>query len=78
MYELLSGEKPFQGESMGALMYNIASCNYRPLNELRPKLPPECQAVIAKLLQKSISRRFKSAALLAVELESLQQKLENG
>jgi len=78
MYELLSGEKPFQGENMAALMYNIASCNYRPLNELRPKLPAECQQILAKLFQKGITRRFKTASLLATELENLQQKMENG
>ncbi len=78
MYELLSGTKPFQGESMGALMYNIANCSYRPLNEVCPKLPAECQTTISKLLQKSASRRFKSAGLLATELETLQQLLEIG
>jgi serine/threonine-protein kinase len=78
MYELLSGVKPFQGESMGALMYNIANCSYRPLDEVRAKLPAECQAIVAKLLQKTLTRRFKSAGLLAAELENLQQRLENG
>jgi serine/threonine-protein kinase len=78
MYELLCGEKPFQGDSMAALMYNIANCNYRPLEELCPNLPAECQAIIAKLLQKSPTRRYKSAGLLATDLERLQQKLENG
>jgi len=78
MYELLSGEKPFQGESMGALMYNIANCNYRPLSEVQPKLPDECQAIVAKLLQKAVTRRFKTAGTLAVALEQLQQRLENG
>lgn len=77
MYELLSGQKPFQGDSMAALMYNISNCHYRPLNELRPKLPNACQAILQRLLQKGVTRRFKSAALLAEELEALQRKLES-
>jgi serine/threonine-protein kinase len=78
MYELLSGEKPFQGESMAALMYNIANCKYRPLEELRPKLPAECLAILAKLLQKTPMRRYKSAGIVAMELQNLQQILEKG
>lgn len=76
MYELLSGEKPFQGESLAALMYNIASCNYRPLAELRPQLPPACLEILGKLLQKGVTRRYKSAALLAEALAGLRQQLE--
>ncbi len=78
MYELLSGEKPFQGESMAALMYNIANSNYRPLEELLPKLPAECLAMLAKLLQKTPLRRYKSASIVAMELEKLQQIMEKG
>ncbi len=76
MYELLSGEKPFQGESMTALMYNISNSNYRPLAEVSPKLPVPCYTIVDKLLQKTFTRRFKSAAILQQELLSLQQKLE--
>ncbi|MFK5926318.1 MAG: protein kinase [Desulfuromusa sp.] len=76
MYELLSGEKPFQGESMTALMYNISNTSYRPLVELCPKLPGSCYTIIDKLLQKTFTRRFKSAAILQQELSALQKKLE--
>ena len=77
MYELLSGEKPFQGDSMAALMYNISNCSYRPLRELNPKLPQTFQEILNRLLQKGLSRRYKSAAQLAEELEILQQELED-
>jgi len=77
MYELLSGEKPFQGESLTAMMYNISNCNYRPLRELNPELPKACQLILGRLLLKGTTRRFRSAAALAVELEKLQQTLEN-
>jgi len=77
MYELLSSEKPFQGDSMAAVMYNISSCQYRPLNELCPMLPDACPAILDKLLQKGVTRRFKSAAQLADALDTLQQELES-
>ena len=76
MYELLSGEKPFQGESITALMYNISNANYRPLAEICPKLPATCYTIVDKLLQKTFTRRFKSAAILQQELLTLEKKLE--
>ena len=76
MYELFSGEKPFQGENMTSLMYNISSSSYRPLLELCPKLPASCYTIVDKLLQKTMTRRFKSAAILRQELLTIQQKLE--
>jgi serine/threonine-protein kinase len=76
MYELLSGVKPFQGDSLTALMYNISNCNYRPLNEINPRIPKGCQAILGRLLLKGTGRRYRSAAVLAEELEALQQTLE--
>lgn len=76
MYELLSGEKPFQGETMTALMYNIANANCRPLAEVCPKLPPCCYTIVDKLLQKTLTRRYKSAAILQQELLELQKMVE--
>ena len=75
MYELLSGVKPFQGESLTALMYNISNANYQPLRENCPKLPPLCYTIVDKLLQKTLTRRFKSATGLQRELLVLESKL---
>ncbi len=75
MYELLGGEKPFQGENMTALMYNISNSNYRPLTAVCPKLPSACYTIVDKLLQKTFTRRFKSAGILQQELLVLQKKL---
>jgi len=76
MYELLSGEKPFQGETLTALMYNISTANYTPLVKASPKLPDRCHSIVAKLLQKTLMRRYKSAAVLHQELLALQKHLE--
>jgi len=58
-------------------MYNISNCNYRPLRELNPDLPEACLLILGRLLLKGTTRRFKSAAALAAELENLQLTLEN-
>jgi eukaryotic-like serine/threonine-protein kinase len=75
MYELLSGTRPFQGNDLTELLHNITRSNRIPLNEIRPKLPPSCYAIVDKLLQKTLTRRYKSASLLSKDLESLQQEM---
>ena len=76
MYELLSGSKPFQGENLAALMYNISNGTYQPLQKVSPKLPSDCYAIVTKLLQKALTRRYKSAQALLEDLADLQKRLE--
>jgi serine/threonine-protein kinase len=68
LYELLSGCKPFQGENMAALMYNIANGSYLPLPEAVPGVPPCCAEIVERLLAKGLNRRFRSAAETAEKL----------
>ena len=60
-YEMLTGQKPFVGESLTALMYAIAKSPFKPLVEVMPDLPPECIASVGKLLSKGVTRRYKTA-----------------
>jgi serine/threonine-protein kinase len=60
-YELLTGRVPFGGENLTALMYAIAKAPYRPLVEIVPDLPPCCVTIVNKLLNKGVTRRYKSA-----------------
>ncbi len=74
-YELLTGEKPFQGENMAALMYNISNGRYTPVRKLAPKTPRCCTAIVSKLLDKAVSRRHRNAADLIRDLESCLVKV---
>ncbi len=73
-YELLCGERPFQGESMAALMYNITKGTYTPLAEMRRGLPKGCAAVVERMLTRAVSRRVRSAAEVAEELRTCQSR----
>ena len=65
IYELLTREMPFMGESIIALALNIREGLYRPLRDHQPHLPPEIEAVVARCLQKDPSARFPNIAALA-------------
>jgi serine/threonine-protein kinase len=60
-YELLSGAKPFQGDTITALMYAIANTDHVPLKKVAPKTPSCCVAIVNKLLTKGLNKRFNSA-----------------
>ena len=69
-YEMLTGRKPFEGETLAALMYAIAKAPFRPLPEIVPDIPSGCVAIVNKLLNKGVTRRYKSAE---VALEAIRQ-----
>ncbi len=74
-YELLCGEKPFQGESIAALMYNIANGSYVKLEEIQPGAPGCCVDIVDKLLAKALSRRYASASQVLKQVQQCLQEI---
>jgi len=60
-YELLTGEKPFNGNSMHAVMHKIVSTEPEKPSDLNPAVPKALDQVISRALSKSPSMRFQSA-----------------
>ena len=61
IYELLTGEKPFKGESISALMYNILN-NTPPLpSALDEKNPLVFDRIISKAMTKNPEERYQEA-----------------
>ncbi|MGD2186266.1 MAG: serine/threonine-protein kinase [Desulfobacterales bacterium] len=77
LYELLSGEKPFKGDSITTLMYAITNNSYPPLSEIAPKTPQGCVKIVNKLLNKGVTKRYKSAAQVVKQIKQCQAELEN-
>ena len=61
-YELLTGEKPFRGDSITALLYAVSNTEYAPLSETAPKTPACCVEIVERLLSKGVSKRYQAAA----------------
>jgi eukaryotic-like serine/threonine-protein kinase len=73
-YELLCGSKPFEAESITALLMKIAREPHTPLRERAPHLPGAAIDLVERLLQKNPDDRPSSArevqqALLAISTE---------
>jgi serine/threonine protein kinase len=60
LYQLLTGEKPFTGESTTTIMYKVLREEPVPPSQLNVTLAPELDAVIKKALAKAPAQRFQS------------------
>lgn len=69
-YQLLTGRLPYEGDSMGQLLAQIALGDPTPLSALRPDLPPALSALVARLLSKSPKDRPTVAGEVAAAFEA--------
>jgi serine/threonine-protein kinase len=76
LFELLTGHRPFESESMGQLLALIARQPPPRLCTLRPDLPPLLEDIIARLLAKKPEQRQAGARQLAIELRLAQASFE--
>ncbi len=75
MFELLTGERPFQGESIASLTYQIAHKPHRPPAQIRTDLPPCCVAIIDRALSKKLDQRYQRGLEFSVDLTVCLQAL---
>ncbi|MCO7225180.1 serine/threonine-protein kinase [Pleionea sp. CnH1-48] len=59
-YQLLTGELPFNGESIATVALQISSKKHEPIRKLRPELPASASRIINKALQKDKTKRYQS------------------
>ena len=69
LYELLTGERPFGGESELLAISAILNEPHQPMSSFRADLPAGLDEIIARALAKKAQDRFQSAAELERALE---------
>ena len=67
-YELLSGHKPFDAESMHGVLYKIMQEEPTPVREAAPGTPEALAHIVEKALTKNPDERFPNAGDLLVAL----------
>lgn len=68
LFQLLTGALPLKGESMAALMYQIANQPAPSVRSLRPELSQALAGVLERTLAKSPGDRYQTGAELAAQL----------
>jgi serine/threonine-protein kinase len=69
-YEMLAGRPPFQGDDVGALLYQVVHHEPPVLCELVEGLPPSVERVIRRALSKHQSDRYESVTAFAEAFEA--------
>ncbi len=78
LYEMVSGQRPFQGQYDQALLYEIVHEEPAALTGLRTGVPVELELLGSKCLAKDREDRFQSAKEIMVDLRTLSEKLKSG
>ena len=69
MYEMLSGNVPFEGDSTVAVALSHIQEEAAPLHELDPEIPMSLSKIVRKCMQKKPELRYLNAAALIADLK---------
>ncbi len=75
LYEMLSGELPFQGDREASILYSVVHEEPKSLKEIQRDLPPELQQIINRALKKKPESRYSSVAEIIKDLKKYQDVL---
>ena len=73
LYEMLTGRKPFAGDSVITITYNIM--NIQP--HMPVGVPPGLHAILQRALAKDVNLRYQNAAAMAADLRAEKFALES-
>src|SRR6202049_3956159 len=70
LYEILTGEKPFPGQSITTVIYKIVNEEPIPPRTLDPSIHPGISAVVMRALEKEPERRYQSCREMLEDLRN--------
>ena len=59
MYQLLTGQLPFQASNNFSMMYQITNVEPQPPSSLRPDIPAAVDRIVRKAMQKELEQRYQ-------------------
>ncbi|MES2106200.1 MAG: serine/threonine-protein kinase [Pseudomonadota bacterium] len=74
MYEMLTQQKPFQGQNIDKLLQQIAHKTPKSPSELSPNVPAALTAIVTKAMQKNPAERYASAAEMGQALDKFLER----
>jgi Tol biopolymer transport system component len=78
LYEMLSGQRAFQGDSAPATLAAVIALEPRPLSNLGAHVTPEVERLVSRCLRKDVSRRAQHASDVKLALEELKDDSTSG
>ncbi len=75
-YMLLTGERPFSGDSFNTVSYRIVHVGHVPPRTLNPQVPEVYNAILTKLLAKDPLDRYQTGAELVADMKKLMANMD--
>ncbi|MFZ6642572.1 serine/threonine protein kinase [Undibacterium sp. TC4M20W] len=74
MYEMLTGQKPFQSQDVDKLLQQIVNKVAKYPSEIRTSIPDSLSKIVMKAMQKDPAARYESAAEMSLALEKFLER----
>lgn len=78
MYEFFTLRKPFHGEIITNIIYNILNSDPPKISSLVPGFPEEIEKIVFKCLEKDKEKRYQTVQEIQFELEKALKNLQKG
>jgi serine/threonine-protein kinase len=78
LFELLTGQTPFDGDTLSLVAIRVATESAPPLRTLRPDAPADLEAVIGRCLEKDPKARYADIGDLAAALQRFAPERSRG
>jgi serine/threonine protein kinase len=78
LYEMLTGRRPFQGETKASTIAAILREESEPVSQIKAGLPSEVERIVKRCLRKDPMQRVQHMDDLKVALEELKRESDSG
>ncbi|MDP7035183.1 MAG: serine/threonine-protein kinase [Planctomycetota bacterium] len=70
-YHMISGQRPFQGNSPGEILHKVAHEEPEPLEEIDFTIPEEVVRICQRMMAKDLNRRYREMGMVVKAFEKL-------
>lgn len=78
MYQLITGQAPFAGDSPAASIHAIMEATPQPLSRYASQVPEIVERIVEKLLRKEAAERYQTAEDVRADLRSALKVIQSG
>jgi serine/threonine-protein kinase len=75
LYEMIAGQRPFKGGTLGDVLRSIVNSPARPLADFSSRAPARLQAILDRALAKDPQHRYQTMAALRDDLKAVMRQL---
>jgi hypothetical protein len=76
LHEMVSGESPFAGQTVGDVIAAVLERQPPPLTATGTHIPPELERIVNKALSKTVDDRYQTSTDLLIDLRRLKTQLD--